>query len=396
MTSTPTETPPRPLVRLPSLTGLRFPAALLVFVYHASLQLPTTSLFTDQTFAAHYATAASQLGALGVTFFFVLSGFVLTWSARDNDRPAAFWRRRLVKIYPNYVVAWVLAMVLFAAASTPAWEATLNLFMLQVWVPDFFVNLSVNPPSWSLGTEAFFYAAFPLLLPLVRRIRAARLKYWIAATVVVIVATPAVTYALLPGAPGVPGGWHASVSQYWFAYFLPPVRVFDFLLGILVARAVQLGRWRDIGVGWSGLLLVVAVPLASYVPYLYGQRAVTIVPIVLLVAAAASADARGRFTPFRNPTARWLGEISFAFYLLQFIVITEGRTLLGRTFATPAAIGLILVELAVTLGAAALLFTFVERPLTRRFSAPRRPAGTVPIPRTPVDTPQGAVLSADR
>ncbi|MER7282802.1 acyltransferase [Dactylosporangium sp. NPDC000244] len=367
--------------RLPSLTGLRFPAALLVFVYHASLQLPSTTLFTDQTLAAHYATAAAQLGALGVTFFFVLSGFVLTWSARERDTPGAFWRRRLVKIYPNYVVAWVLAMVVFAAAYTPAGQATLNLFMLQVWVPDFFTNLSVNPPSWSLGTEAFFYAAFPLLLPLVNRIRAERLKYWIAATVAGVVATPALAYALLPDAPGVPGGWAASESQYWFAYFLPPVRLLDFALGILVARAVALGRWRDIGLGWSALLLAVSVPLASFVPYLYGQRAVTIVPIALLVAAAASADASGRGTWFAARPARWLGEVSFAFYLLHFIVITGGRTLLGRTFPTPAAIGLILAELLVATAAAAALYTWFERPITRRFSAPRRdPAAATPAP----------------
>ncbi|MEV6931637.1 acyltransferase [Dactylosporangium sp. NPDC051485] len=379
-----TSPPDRP-ARLPSLTGLRFPAALLVFVYHGSLQLPSTSLFTDQTFAAHYATAASQLGALGVTFFFVLSGFVLTWSAREHDSPAAFWRRRLVKIYPNYVVAWVLAMLVFAAAYTPAGQAALNLFMLQVWVPDFFVNLGVNPPSWSLGTEAFFYAAFPLLLPLVNRIRAERLKYWIAATVAGVIATPLIAYAAFPDTPAVPGGWDASQSQYWFAYFLPPVRLLDFALGILVARAVLLGRWRDIGLGWSALLLVVSVPLASFVPYLYGQRAVTIVPIALLVAAAATADTKGRFTPLRSGPARWLGEVSFAFYLLHFIVIAGSRTLLGRTFSTPAAIGLLAVELAVSIAAAAALYTWFERPITRRFSAPRQPAAAVPAQRQPAE-----------
>ncbi|GAA2642530.1 acyltransferase [Dactylosporangium fulvum] len=377
-------TPDRPS-RLPSLTGLRFPAALLVFVYHASLQLPSTSLFADQGLAGGFATAGAQLGALGVTFFFVLSGFVLTWSAREHDTPRAFWRRRLVKIYPNYVVAWILAMVVFAAAYTPAWQAVLNLFMLQVWVPDFFVNISVNPPSWSLGTEAIFYAAFPLLLVLANRIREDRLKYWIAGTVAGVVATPLVAYLVFPSTPGVPGGWEASESQYWFAYFLPPVRLLDFALGILVARAVLSGRWRDVGLGWSALLLAVAVPLASFVPYLYGQRAVTIVPIVLLIAAAATADAQGRFTPFRGRAARWLGEISFAFYLLHFIVLAAGRSLLGRTFGTPAAIALLAAELAVSIALAALLYTAVERPITRRFSTARR-AAVVPQQRQPALT----------
>jgi peptidoglycan/LPS O-acetylase OafA/YrhL len=108
----------------------------------------------------------SQTGGLEVGFFFVLSGSVLTWSARPADTPKSFWHRRIVKIYPNYVVAWILAMVLFAAAYTPAWRAVVNLFTLQVWMPDFDTNFSVDPPSWSLGAEAFFYACFPLLLTL--------------------------------------------------------------------------------------------------------------------------------------------------------------------------------------------------------------------------------------
>jgi peptidoglycan/LPS O-acetylase OafA/YrhL len=377
------------LPRLPSLTGLRFPAALLVFVYHGSLQLPTTTLFADQDVAARYAAGAAQLGALGVTFFFVLSGFVLTWSARPDDSPGAFLRRRLVKIYPNYVVAWILAMVLFAAAGTPLWQAVTNLAMLQVWVPDFFTNLSVNPPSWSLGTEAFFYAAFPLLLIPLRRIRPDRVKFWAAGTVLAVLATPALAYLLLPDSPKVPGGFDASQTQYWFAYFLPPVRLLDFLLGMLAARLVLLGRWRGPGLSVSALLLAVVLPLTAVVPYLYAQRAVTIIPIVLLIAAAATADATGRRTPFQNRPATWLGEISFAFYLLHFIVLTETKTLVGRTLGTPAAIAVLLAELAVTVLLAWLLYAAVERPVTRRWSGRRpvipRPRAAPAIPLAPAD-----------
>src|ERR1700743_685613 len=95
--------------RVPPPPGVRFPAALLVFVYHSSLLIPTIAVFGYTALGAHYATIAANAGALGVSFFFVLSGFVLTWTpARPNrahDTPRAFWRRRFVKIYPNYVVA---------------------------------------------------------------------------------------------------------------------------------------------------------------------------------------------------------------------------------------------------------------------------------------------------
>ncbi|MGF1430225.1 acyltransferase family protein [Kitasatospora sp. LaBMicrA B282] len=367
-------TPKRSLTsRLPSLTGLRFPAALLVFAYHSALPIPSLRFLADNGAEFDYAKIAGQAGGLGVSFFFVLSGFVLTWSARKKDTARAFWRRRLVKIYPNYAIAWALAMVLFAASYTPVRTALANLFMLQVWVPDFNVNFSVDPPSWSLGAEAIFYAAFPLLHLVFQRIRPQNLKYWITGAVAGVVAAPALAYALLPSGPGIPGGELSSVSQYWFTYVLPPVRIFDFALGMLVAHAVRNGRWKNIGMIWSSVLLVAGYVLTNYVPYLYGQRAACIIPVVLLIAATAIADAEDRFTIFRNRAMTWLGEISFAFYLLHFVVLATTRKLLGtHMFSTPAGIALLVAEVGISILVAWALYVLVERPITKRFSKPRK------------------------
>jgi peptidoglycan/LPS O-acetylase OafA/YrhL len=359
--------------RLPSLTGLRFVAALFVFCYHAALPIPALRLLADDSAAYGFYGVASQAGGLGVGFFFVLSGFILTWSARPGDTPRSFWRRRFVKIYPNYVVAWVLAMVLFAAAYTPAWRAVVNLFMLQVWTPDFDTNFSVDPPGWSLGAEAFFYACFPLLLVFATRIRASRLKFWIGGVVALVVLKPVVAYLFLPSTPAIPGESSVSVSQYWFGYILPPTRLLDFALGILVARAVMTGRWRNIGMIASVILLAGGYWLAASVPYLYGQSAIFVIPAALLIAAAAIADNEGRFTLFSNRVMTWLGEISFAFYLMHFIVLAYGRSLLGsRLFSTAATVWLLLAGVVVAVGVSWALYAFVERPITRRWSGTRR------------------------
>jgi peptidoglycan/LPS O-acetylase OafA/YrhL len=356
------------------LTGLRFPAALLVFAFHAALGVPTLRFLADDGATADFYRFAAQAGGLGVSFFFVLSGFVLTWSAREQDTTRAFWRRRFVKIYPNYLVTWVLAMVLFAGAYTPAWQAVTNLFMLQVWVPDFATNFSVDPPSWSLGAEAVFYAAFPLLLVLIKRIPLNRLKFWIAGVTAAIFLTPALSYLTMPSAPALPGAEATSTIQYWFAYILPPVRLLDFALGMLVARAVLSGRWRNIGLVWSSLLLVASYPLASFVPHLYGQRVVFVIPIVLVIAAAAIADSEGRFTVFRNRAMTWLGEVSFAFYLVHYIVLAYGRILLGdQLYSTPVSVALLIGMIGVSVLVAWALYAFVERPITRRWSSRKTP-----------------------
>jgi peptidoglycan/LPS O-acetylase OafA/YrhL len=363
--------------RLPSLTGLRFLAALTVFLYHASIPIPSLRLLADDGTQFRLYRWFDQAGGLGVSFFFVLSGFVLTWSARGNDTPTGFWRRRFVKVYPNYVVAWVLAMALFASDVTSDGVALANLFMVQVWVPEYYTNFSVDPPSWSLGVEAIFYLSFPLLLAVFRRIAPRHLKYWIAGAVAVVWATPAVAYAVFPETPLVPSGQNLPATAYWFTYVLPPVRMVDFALGILVALAVKHGRWRNIGMVWSFVLLAAGYWLTFHMPYFYGLRAAMIIPIALLIAAAATADVEGRFTLFRNRAMVWLGEISFAFYLLHYIVLAWLREQLGTQMYSTAEGFAILAGAAVgTVVLSWLLYRLVEVPLVRRFSRSRRAART--------------------
>ncbi|MEV7203824.1 acyltransferase family protein [Streptomyces griseoluteus] len=359
-------------VRLPSLTGMRFPAALLVFLFH--LSLPAHWLVAGDANDTFFARLVEEAGGVGVTFFFVLSGFVLTWSAREGDPNRSFWRRRYIKIVPNYLVAWVLAMLLIAVGTAP-WRSVATFLMLQSWVPDYATNFSVNAPGWSLSTEVFFYLCFPVLIAAVRRISPQHLKYWVAAVVAGVCATPWLATALIPAGdvymsnePGVSG------LHLWFAYVFPPARLLDFLLGILVARVVMLGRWRDIGLAWAGLLLAASYVVSELpgVPYLFAQRAVCLVPCVLLIAAGALADASGRPSLFRHRAMTWLGEVSFAFYLVHFIVLSEVYNLIGAPLESGWAMAAVAVaECAVSVLAAWAMYAWVEKPLVRRWSRPR-------------------------
>ncbi|MEO3764449.1 acyltransferase [Streptomyces sp. B8F3] len=360
--------------RLPSLTGLRFAAALLVFLNHVGLPFPHSRLLESDSAAMNLFDVTANAGALGVTFFFVLSGFVLTWSARERDTAPRFWRRRLVKIYPNYAVTWLLAMVLFASAYTPTGTAVANLFAVHMWSPDFDVYSSVNQPSWSLGCEIFFYACFPLLHNVFQRIPTAHLKYWIAGVTAGVMATPAVAYAWITDWPLFPGAaLDAPVSseQYWFANFFPATRILEFTLGMLIAHAVIRGRWFNIGMLWSGLLLAGSYVLCSYVPFLYSQRSITIIPMVLFIAAAAIADIKGERSVFRNRAMIWLGEISFAFYLIHFIVLVYLRKEIDGFYSVPETVGLVTLALVVSVLASWAMYALLERPITRRFSSPR-------------------------
>jgi peptidoglycan/LPS O-acetylase OafA/YrhL len=343
--------------RLPSLTGLRFVAAFLVFCFHISISGLLGPSSTQHAFAR---TAGA--GAVGVSFFFVLSGFVLTWSARPGDTSRAFWRRRAAKIYPNYVVAFVVSVVgLYATGHAVGLLAgAANLGLVQAWWPDPDVYFGANSVSWSLACEAFFYALFPVLLPVLRRIRPQRLWASAAACAAAVFAVPVVA-TFLP-----------AERHYWFVYIFPPVRLLEFVLGILMALVVKSGRWPRIPVWSVAALLVAAYAVTPYFPPDAETSAVTLIPFGLLIPAVAVADIEGKRSVWRSRSVVWLGEISFAFYLIhQSVIVNLMRGLDAQGSAPAKAWALTGAALVLSVALAALMHRFVEMPVMRRLGRRR-------------------------
>lgn len=380
--------------RLDSLTGLRFVAAFLVFVYHCTV----LSVFADSGVQSAYSFWAGNAGALGVSFFFVLSGFVLTWSAQPGDRPRRFWRRRAVKVLPNHVAAYALALVLLlaAGASIHPGSALATLFLVHSWIPDpHFVATSINGVTWSLSAEVVFYLLFPfVLLPLVTRIRESRLWYAFAGVAAAALLMPVVALTLLPADPPSPFMPDTSWPQMWFTHFFPLVRGLEFVLGMVMARIVLSGRWFNLGIAPAALLAGLVYVVSLQLPTIYGFASVYPLPLSFLIAAAATADTRGRPTWLKSRPMVWLGDISYAFFLLHLFVILNLHAGLGGDWAanasqrpawsTPVALLFLVGALLFCLALAGLLHRFVEVPAMRRWSGSRRwAAGTAPADTRP-------------
>ncbi|MEV7019915.1 acyltransferase [Streptomyces sp. NPDC093991] len=363
-----------PAERLPSLTGLRFFAAFLVFVCHALSQ------FNPQADAASRDLAYFLLpaGPVGVSFFFVLSGFVLTYAAQPGGTVRRFWRRRVVKIYPNHVVTWAAGLVLALVTGTVVTMSTTvaALLLVQAWVPDMVLTATVNPISWTLACELFFYLLFPFLYGALRRLPRRRL--WPAAGILtaLIMAVPHLV-RLLPGEPLPLAGY--SLTQFWLVYTAPPVRLLEFALGIVLALVVRAGMWRLV----SGRLAVASC-LAGYAvagvtttvtkaPHLWAMVSATVIPLAVLIATTAARDRRHLPSPARHPRVVRLGELSFAFYLVHHMILTAFFTALLPDGFRPgllALTGLAVVLFFVCWAAAWLLHTAVELPAMRRWSRP--------------------------
>lgn len=364
MTTPPT--PTRTVVH--TLTSLRFFAALAVFFFHASLFFLGTSVLSTVKVLAF-------AGPTGVSFFFVLSGFVLTWSHRPGDRSRDFFRRRFARIYPLHLLSWLAAGILLTGLGfdLSGAGAALSAVLLQAWVPSRDVLYAMDAPSWSLSCEAFFYALFPFVLPSLTRLRPRAQALAMAALVVVVAGLAVVGPALTRAVDG-PDGYVPE--------FLPLARLPEFLLGALLALAVRGGWWPRIPFAAAATLTLGAGLAVGFAETTRFRILVTLAPFVLLIGAAVQTElADGRRGFLRHPWAIRLGQWSYAFYLVHGLVIIGFVRLAGHhRLSTAGALFWTIASLLASTAISAAAFLLVERPLERRL----RPGHAVPAPLQPV------------
>jgi peptidoglycan/LPS O-acetylase OafA/YrhL len=143
-------------MRIESLTFFRFIAASIVVIFHYGRGTTLVNL------APKFLTAGPEM----VSFFFVLSGFVLMiayWNRESNTK--RFLQARMARITPVYYLA-LGATLLLGSINFEKWALALNVLFLQSWVPPY--PLSLNSPAWSLSIEMFFYLSFPVTIKILR------------------------------------------------------------------------------------------------------------------------------------------------------------------------------------------------------------------------------------
>lgn len=351
---------------LRSLTGLRFVAAALVVLFHCSVLIeplrPTAAVF--------------GLGYVGVTFFFVLSGFVLSWTARPDDRPSRFYWRRFARVWPLTAIVTLAAVPVVAGegVAQSAGKFVASFFLVQAWIPQGDWRYAYTGVTWSLSCELFFYALFPALIVLARRVSvrvaaAVLVGLIVAGTVLVLTISP--TLAPLLGVEDV--AFHTYVL-----YALPAFRLLEFALGIVLALALSSGWRPPLSLPAAvGLCVVTYACLAAVASLAFYEGALGIpfgltdmlllVPVALLIAAAATRD-------MDEPDTRsWLaskvlvrlGQWSFALYLVHHLALrATGLLLPGRTVWDGVVHAGVTVVLSLLL--AAIAYEFFERPVERR------------------------------
>jgi peptidoglycan/LPS O-acetylase OafA/YrhL len=364
--------------RLPALTSVRFFAAFHVALFHMN----EIGVITGPRWLKIFA----GIGYVGVSFFFVLSGFILVYTyAGRNIVLRDFWQTRFARIYPAYLFALLLTLPfwIFGALKmhVPLFEfgdhhfalATgLVLLLLQSWVPA--AALSWNSVSWSLSVEAFFYAVFPFLL--LRFGKFSRKVLWtmIPACWIAGLAISGGFLAMRPpGAPYVSSAdWSAAVN---FVKFFPLVRLPEFLMGMacgfLFLRSERNPKLARYLVG-LGVLGAAATALASrYVPYLMVHTAMSGPAFAALVYGIALEP---KWVSWLNNRLLVLfGDASYSFYLLHsFFIWPFFHNLQTQQLRNQGFLG-IGMWLVMMLLICSLVYRFIEEPARRRLRPRKKP-----------------------
>jgi peptidoglycan/LPS O-acetylase OafA/YrhL len=318
-----------PAVLLAPLTSLRFFAAAMIVVSHAEGHFGIPLL--------HDPAILMQ----GVSFFFVLSGFILAYRypALDRKQSLRFFVARVARLWPLYILSTVVWVIL-----VPAWvqesiyhktigTTLANLFLVQTWIPNSSINSSYNLVAWSISTEMFFYLCFPLL---VRHWHATwhwKLLGVLALALGVICVSTFVTPHLPP----------EMRSPYSYAYDSPLTRLWEFTVGIGAAMlwrrlhphlcpSRRLATVAEIGaLCLAAGVMVSAARIGGPVSTLYYPgdaitlwlklAGLTALPFALLIAIMAlGRGLLSRLLAFAPLV--FLGEISYAAYLLHDAFIT--------------------------------------------------------------------------
>jgi peptidoglycan/LPS O-acetylase OafA/YrhL len=338
------------------------------------------------------------LGGAGVSFFFVLSGFILTYvygtrieaaqASGDSTRfeYGKFYLRRFARIWPLHIATMLIALFFvlgsegFFRRDYPIEKIAANCFLLQGWIPNYDWIFSLNGPAWSLSVEAFFYLVFPFLL--LGNTKSFTVK--LGGIALMTVGLLLLVERFVPAD-------HPWISFKAFAQTNPLFRLLEFSIGVTTGRwFLNQNRQRESGdlrqrnfiVDSAAELGAVALIVGFYFfagkfglfqtksqfgipPTLWFWFRFCGAAPVFAIVILTFARTRGILSRFAgNPAIVYLGEISYSFYMIHMGVML----ILARQDwfeGTPVMIGVVITSFVLSIIFAAVLYQTIELPFRR-------------------------------
>ena len=299
------------------MTGLRCFAALNIVFFH----------FSNPKWFGFLAPVVNA-GFISVSYFILLSGFVLAYNYADRARNGEldrtrFWEARFTRIYPIYILSLILSLGEWKgeyASHTPGmfWTGVvLTPLLLQGWIPS--ISTFLNTPAWTMSAEAAFYVIFPWLAKWKKPERMAPHLAKMSAVWVVGLIPGALYMYFHPDGITWPDRWSYGV-WLWALKYTPYAHLASFVFGVMLADLHQMiDRAHPIRL-WLGLFgfgaIYAILSLGSLVPYAIIHDGLLMPLFACIILGLAG----------KNPLASalgvkplvFVGEASYCLYLLHF------------------------------------------------------------------------------
>lgn len=348
---------------IPALDGLRALAVLAVIVYHMGMPWATG-------------------GLLGVTVFFVLSGYLITslllieWDNTKTINLPQFWLRRIRRLFPA-----IIFLVLGAAALCTIFDHSLltklreDMWAALLWVTNwwyifhdvsYFDALGAPSPLthfWSLAIEEQFYLIWPVVLFAAHKFGVKRSIMRNATLVVALLSALEMALLFDPTADpsrvyyGTDTRAFSLLIGAWLAFVWP-----SHMLG--AAKSVQIAptvrRVLD-GVGLVALiaLIIMIAEVDGFSPFLYrgGLLIASVLTAIIIAVMVHPASLVGKCAGVAPLV--WIGKRSYAMYLWHYplLLLMNPRSTIAET-----PWWMYIIQMAVIFVAAAISYSFVENP----------------------------------
>lgn len=316
----------KPITRLDPLTSLRFIAAAMIVAHHT---------ISYGIFGLSAPSGHASIWGQGVSFFFVLSGFILAYvypKLETWPEIRQFWRARFARVWPALVFSFILALWLLSL-DIDYQTAAANLLMIQGWIPYQDYYFSYNSPAWSISTEVFFYITFPLIIYKWKNNWPYKIMFSFALLFIMLYTSNILQSQTTES-------FDKSMTKTGLLYISPATRIFEFVFGICIANLwsnyknkVNWGKLRATAYETTSIIAVVAsmyfTPLLEdFVQLKFGEQAASywlsfsgsMFSFGLLIFVISIQ--RGWISVFLSrPFFVLLGEISFSIYLLHQIFL---------------------------------------------------------------------------
>jgi len=337
-------------MRVEQLTFTRFIAALSIVIYHFGVDIsPFNNIFL---------TLPLKQGYVGVSFFFILSGFVmiLAYSKNKTISTYDYLKKRFARIYPIYFISILLLLTyfIFQKISIDINGLILNLFVIQSWFSG--KAFSFNGPGWSLSVEFFFYLLFPFLW----NNYFSRFNYnklIIPLTLFFILSQILFSFLVYKF------GYTFPTDTNDYIVCSPLMHLNEFLLGNLFGL-IYIKRFKTISMNFDLLILFVILLILLLLNYpigIYfhnGLLSIIFIPLILLISMNNGIITR----IFKLKPFIFLGEISYGIYILQLPIfwwtyrILSHYSFYDKTYS-------FYIYVFVLLLCSSLSYIFIETPL---------------------------------